>query len=83
MNKKDALKLNQLLEKLVSIDLELNFIYEAEDEKFERLSEGLRDAPIGIKIDEIRTGLGDALQSLSEVTEIISDILKSEDNISK
>ena len=83
MNKKDALKLNQLLEKLISIDLELNSIYEAEDEKFERLSEGLRDAPIGIKIDEIRTGLGDALQSLSEVTEIISDILKSEENTSK
>lgn len=77
MNKHQKQSLKLIITNLESIVTNIDSIWSDENNKYENLTEGLQETPMGIKIDEDRTELENALSSLEEAKESIIKIIEN------
>lgn len=75
MNKHQKQSLKLIITNLESIVTNIESIWSEENNKYENLTDGLQETPMGIKIDEDRTELEDALSNLEEAKQSIIRII--------
>lgn len=77
MNKQDRAELQKAINMIDEAKSIVESIGEAEQEKFDNLSEGLQASERGQKFEETATALADAVGSLDDVMSSLNDAIES------